>query len=479
MIMDDQYLNGEISHWMHAHAAPELGSAALADEYDLVVVGGGLTGLWTAYYAIEQDPGLRVLVLEAEEIGYGASGRNGGWLSPLLPGNRAVYARSSARGDEGVIAFQREMFSTISEVLAVLEREGIDADQHRGGQLTLAPTPAAMARMRAAREGHLRFGYSPEQVVVLDAGETRGRVNSATAHGGLFYPDTTRVDPAKLTRGLAQVLVRRGVTVREHTPAREVVAGRVRTDEGWVATTSTAVCLEAYTAALLGGRQVIPVNSSMVVTEPLPAEAWEQIGWDGRECLNDGAHTFIYAQRTADDRIAIGGRGAPYRYASGTPGRGESDARTTEHLRTRLGTMFPGVATPIAHAWRGVIGVTRDWCATVTVDDRSGIGVVYGFAGHGVTATNLAARTLVDRLGHRETDLTRLPWNEHRARAWEPEPLRWLGVHGMYTLFGLADRWEERRGAEKTALLARVGSKIAGLDEGRGRKPALADPPAT
>ncbi|QMW65388.1 FAD-dependent oxidoreductase [Mumia sp. ZJ1417] len=457
--------NGDVSHWMHAGDAPAFGPAALEDAYDLVVIGGGLTGLWTAYYAIARDPSARVLVLEAVEVGYGASGRNGGWLSPLLPGNRAVYARKSAQGADGVVAFQHEMFGAIDEVLAVLERERVDADQVRGGQLTLAPTPAAMARVKATREAHLRYGYEPSQVVLLDADETRARVSSATAHGGMFYPDTARVDPAKLTRGLAEVLRRRGVTISEHTPAREVTAHRVRTDRGSVDAGRIAVCLEAYTSQLLGGRQVIPVNSSMIVTDPLPASAWEQIGWDGRECLNDAAHTFIYAQRTADDRIAIGGRGTPYTYGSGTPGLGASDAKTTANLRRRLESMFPGIDFPVAHAWRGVIGVTRDWCANVTHDAASGVGVVYGFAGHGVTATNLAARTLLDRLDGVDSALTRLPWNEHRTRQWEPEPLRWIGVHGMYALFGLADRWEERTQAEKTALLARAGSRIAGLHE--------------
>lgn len=459
------YRNGEVSHWMHSGKAPVFGPAELEDAYDLVVIGGGLTGLWTAYYAIERDPAARILVLEAAEVGYGASGRNGGWLSPLLPGNRAVYARKSPRGTQGVLDFQHEMFGAIDEVLAVLDREGVDADQVRGGQLTLAPTPAAMARVKATREAHLRYGYEPSQAVLLDADATRARVNSATAHGGLYYPDTARVDPAKLTRGLAEVLRRRGVTISEQTPAAEVTAHRVRTRRGSLEAGRIAVCLEAYTSTLLGGRRVVPVNSSMIVTDPLPASAWEQIGWEGRECLNDSAHTFVYAQRTADDRIAIGGRGTPYKYGSGMPGDGASDARTTTNLRERLESMFPGVYFPVAHAWRGVIGVTRDWCANVTYDERTGVGVVYGFAGHGVTATNLAARTLLDRFEGVDSTLATLPWNDYRTRQWEPEPLRWMGVRGMYVLFGLADRWEERTQAEKTALPARIGSRIAGLHE--------------
>lgn len=454
--------NGEVSHWM-AGDAPAPARADLPAEADLVVVGGGLTGLWTAYYAQQRDPDRRIVVLEAERVGYGASGRNGGWMSTLLPGNRAVYARRA--GAEPVIAFQRELIATIDECLEVMDREGIDAGQVRGGQLSVARTPAQLERLRAAREGHLRFGYRPEEVDLLDGPAFRDRIAVDGALGGLSFPATARVDPARLTRGLARVLRARGVEVCEGTRVTGVLAGVVTTDRGEVRTRDTALCVEAWSAALLGGRDLIPVNSSIVVTEPLPASTWARIGWEGRECLGDAAHTFVYCQRTADDRIAIGGRGSPYRFGSGMPGDGAVDDRTVAALERRLHAFFPGVELPLAHAWRGAIGVTRDWCAAVTCDPVTRVAAVRGYAGHGVTATNLAARTMLDRLEGRRTPLTALPWNDHDSGRWEPEPVRWLGVHGMYRLFATADRWEESRGSARTSLLARVGARLAGLPE--------------
>ncbi len=429
---------------------------------DLVVVGGGLTGLWTAYYAVRRDPDLRVVVLEAEQVGYGASGRNGGWMSPLLPGNRAVYARQA--GAAAVVDFQRALTDTIEECLSVMEREGIEADQVRGGQLSVARTEAGLSRLRAVREGHLRYGFRDAEVRLLDGPAVHARIAVDGARGGLFLPATTRIDPAALVRGLARVLRERGVTICEQARVAALSAGLVSTSRGVVRTTHTAVCTEAYTAALLGGRDVVPVSSAIVVTEPLPDATWDRIGWGARECLGDAAHTFVYCQRTADGRIAIGGRGTPYAFGSGLPGDGEVDARTLAALETRLHTFFPGLELPLAHAWRGVIGVTRDWCAGVLHDPATRTGVVRGFAGHGVTATNLAARTLLDRLHGERTALTSLPWNDHDSGRWEPEPLRWLGIHGAYRLFAAADRWEEARGSRRTSLVARVGSRLAGLE---------------
>jgi glycine/D-amino acid oxidase-like deaminating enzyme len=457
-------------------SAPQSRTADLpGEEQDLVVVGGGLTGLWAAYHAAVDRPGAKIAVLEADEVGYGASGRNGGWLSPLLPGNRGVYARAARRrGQDGaaaVASFQREMDSVIDQTLRILDEEGIQADQHRGGHLRVATTPAAMKRLDRTHSADLAAGYRAEDVELLDADAVKKRIAISPALGGLLIRTTARVDPAKLVHGLAAVVRAKGVRILEGTRATRIAPGAVTTPRGTVRATTILTCLEAYSSGVdsdargLGRRDIIPVNSSMVVTNQLPGDVWERIGWQGRECLGDAAHTFVYAQRTADNRIAIGGRGTPYVFNSGTPGRGSVDARTVRTLCERLRLFFPGVEFTVEHAWRGAIGVTRDWCAGITFDPGSRIGVARGFAGHGVTATHLAARTLLDRAAGRDTALTRLPWNDHDSGRWEPEPLRWLGVHAMYHLFGVADRWEESRHSQNTSLIARFGSRLAGLSE--------------
>ena len=465
-------LNGSISHWMHQlppiSPSGENATPAGSPEgrhFDLLVVGGGFTGLWTAYYAKRLDPGLSIAVLEAEQVGYGASGRNGGWLSALIPGNRAVYARSSPGGIGSVRDFQQELFASVDEVLQVCADEGIDADQHRGGNLVVATTPAGLTRLDARRAADLRFGYAGRDVVRLDEDAVRERVAVAPARGGLYYPDVARIDPAKLVVGLADRLRQAGVRISEGTRVVEISSGRVATPDGVVTADKVVCATEGYSGPLLGDRTVIPINSSMVVTEPLPDDCWDRIGWRDGECLSDSAHTFVYAQRTADGRIAIGGRGRPYRFRSGTGGSGDTHRRTVEELRGRLEQFFPGLDFPIAHAWSGVLGVTRDWCAGVRWDPAARVGSIRGYAGHGVTATNLAARTVVDRAFERRTPLVDLPWNEHDSGRWEPEPLRWVGVHSMYRLFRLADDWEERRQSRRTSLLAEVGSRLAGLHE--------------
>lgn len=488
--------NGKISYWMEESDRPAfaaLATGASADDsnqapasdsssaplpkdtQDLLIVGGGLTGLWTAYFASLEHPDWTITVLEAKQVGYGASGRNGGWLSTLLPGNRAVYAQTvDAAGGDGLAAvrtFQQEMFTTIHDTLDVLRTEGIEAHQTQGGNLRIAQTPAGMQRILATYENDLEYGYSSDDVRILDASAVRARVNVDGVLGGAHYQHTNAVDPALLTRGLAKVVVTRGVRICEGTPVTHISQGRVTTTRGPVRGTTILCCLEAYSGTVtgdapgLGGRHLIPVNSSMIVTEPLDEETWARIGWDNRDCLNDAAHTFIYAQQTADGRIAIGGRGAPYAFNSGTPGDGEVSERTIAQLKHKLSALFPGVELPIAHSWRGIIGVTRDWCAGIYFDPATRLGAARGYAGHGVTATHLAARTLLDRAAGRTTVRTELPWNDHDSGLWEPEPIRWLGVHSMYRLFEFADSWEQRRGAEQTSLVARLGSRLAGLHE--------------
>ncbi len=459
------YPNGEISYWV----ASTSGDAARApltssDEVDVAVVGAGFTGLWTAYYLSRAAPQLRVAVLEAEHVGYGASGRNGGWLSHLMPGNRARYA-AGAGGLGGVVALQRAMTQGVDEVLRVTEAEQIAADQHRGGNLVLASTPASLGRLRARREADLHYGLAPDESILLSAERTRSRVNADRVLGGVYYPGVARIHPAKLARGLARAVEAGGVTIYERSPAQQVRPGAVVTPRATLTARHVLVCAEGYAGPLLGRRRIIPINSSMIVTEPLSAAEWRRIGWESAECLSDAAHMFIYAQRTADDRIAVGGRGVPYRFGSGTGSDGATAERTARALRARLERYFPDADLRVAHAWSGVLGVTRDWCASVRHDPATSLGSACGYAGHGVTAANVAARTLVDLVLDRDTELTRLPWVNHRSPNWEPEPVRWLGVHGMYRLFRAADAWEERRGSARTSLLARIGSRLAGLHE--------------
>jgi glycine/D-amino acid oxidase-like deaminating enzyme len=228
-------------------------------------------------------------------------------------------------------------------------------------------------------------------------------------------------------------------------------------------------CTEGFTARLPGTRRaLLPMNSSMVVTEPLSDSAWKEIGWDGFETLGDEAHAYMYAQRTADGRIAIGGRGVPYRFGSAVDHRGTTSPATAVALDQILRRMFPAAASArIEHAWCGVLGVPRDWCASVSYDAASRLGWAGGYTGHGVAAANLAGRTLAELVLGESSPLTSLPWVGHHSRQWEPEPARWAGVHSLYALYRLADRLESSAGSPSRVvageLLARAGDIVSGI----------------
>ena len=254
-----------------------------------------------------------------------------------------------------------------------------------------------------------------------------------------------RVHPVKLLTGLAAAAERLGVEIYERTPVRAIEPHAAQTRQGRVTARWVVRATEGYTASLRGQRRALaPINSSMIVTEPLADEVWEQIGWQGRELLGDGAHVYVYLQRTADGRIAIGGRGTPYRYGSRTDGSGDTPASTIASLRAKLAAMFPAAAgARIDHAWSGVLGAPRDWCVSVAADPASGLARAGGYVGEGVAASNLAARNLRDLILGRESELA---WVGRAPRRWEPEPLRWAGIRSVYWLYRRADTAERRSG---------------------------------
>ena len=405
------FVDGEVSYWYRELGMPSGRTELQADtEVDVAIVGGGLTGLWAAYYLKTAQSDLRVAVLEREFAGFGASGRNGGWLSAEMPGQPRRYAE--ARGIEATVSMQRAMFETVDEVIRVCDAQRIEAHIRKDGLLHVATNPAQYSRLKRRLASQRRFGWGSDDLLMLSADQLRERVNVAGAIGATWSPHCARVQPARLVRGLAAAVERLGVVIYEGTTVSEVRPGVAITDHGRVTATRIIRALEGFTATLKGlKRSWLPMFSSMVVTEPLPQSAREELGWKGAELVGDEAHGFAYAQRTLDGRIALGGRAVPYRYGSGLDLHGETMGTTVEQLQAMLGRLFPAAkAVGIEHAWTGVLGVPRDWCATVGLDESTGLGWAGGYVGHGVAATNLAGRTLADLVLRRDSDLVNLPW---------------------------------------------------------------------
>jgi glycine/D-amino acid oxidase-like deaminating enzyme len=423
------------------------------------IVGAGYTGLWTAYYLIRADPTLRIVVLEARFAGFGASGRNGGWLSGLVPGDRAGLARTHGR--EPVLAWQRALNNAVDEVIDVAAAEGIDAGIVKGGTMHVARNPAQAGRLAAEVAAERDWKVDGIAALTKDEADERIRIDGVVS--AYHNPHCARIQPAALARGLADTVERLGVTIYEQTPVTKITAGEAVTPHGVVRAPVVLRATEGFTPALPGlKRRWLPMNSSMVATAPIPAAVWASIGWDGRETLGDSAHGFFYAQRTVDDRIAIGGRSVPYRFASRTDVDGRVPERTIAGLSAVLHSALPQTRDiPITHGWCGVLGVPRDWQAGVTFDRSSGLGWAGGYVGHGVTASALAGRTLAELVGGHATERTALPWVGHRSRSWEPEPLRWLGVRTLYTAYKLADR-HEAGGRATTSPLAVLADRISG-----------------
>ncbi len=423
---------------------------------DVAIVGAGFTGLWTAYELLRREPSVRVVNVEAEISGFGASGRNGGWCSALFAGSRDATAKTHGR--DAAVALQRAMFATIDEIGQVLTEEGIDAHFHKGGNLEVATRAPHVARLRSHLAAERDWGFDETDVRWLEPDELRDRVNVAGGRGGVFTPHCARVHPARLVRGLGAAVERRGGTIFEQSRVQEIAPGRVATAAGEVRAPHVIVATEGYTPALPGRhRDVAPVYSLMIATEPLPAAVWDEIGWSGRETLSDGRHLIIYAQRTADDRIAFGGRGAPYHLHSSIEPAHDRDAAVHDGLWRVLLDLFPAISgRTVTHTWGGPLGIPRDWYPSVGLDPATGIGWAGGYVGDGVASSNLAGRTLADLVRGVSNERTALPWVNRRSPRWEPEPLRWLGVNLGLRVMGTADAAEERTGkpARRASLLA-------------------------
>jgi glycine/D-amino acid oxidase-like deaminating enzyme len=442
---------GSVSYWLETAGDDLSPRPALPGSVrtDVAILGGGYSGLWTAYYLLRAQPRLRVVILERDICGFGASGRNGAWCAPGL--NISLGRLARLHGRDAAIRTYAAVWDAVDEVGRVAQAEGLDIDWRRGGELIVSRGPHETPALEADMRELAAFGFG-DRARLLSAHELAARVRIAGAEAALFLPDAAAIHAAKLARGLARLVERMGATIYERTevtdyqPRRGGQPARLMTAAGTVEADVVVLAGEAYLTRLRRlHRSLIPVWSLIVLTEPLPERAWQQIGWQGHELIGSPRHTVVYLSRTHDGRLLFGGRGAPYRL--GSPIRDEYDRHEPTHamLREMAREWFPVLREhEFTHAWGGPLGMPRDWHPTISFDQRAGIASARGYIGHGVSTANLAGRTLAELVLDESSERTSLPLVNHRSRSWEPEPFRWLGVRFVQAGLERVDRIAER-----------------------------------
>ena len=437
-----------ISYWLE-NANDDLTPRAPLDrgaEADVAILGAGLTGLWTAYYLHRADPSLRIVVVERDIAGFGASGRNGAWCAPDL--NISMSRLARLHGEDAARRMQQATYDAVDEVGRAAAAEGIDAGFHKGGEIIVSRGPQGVPSLEESLAEYRRFGFG-DKYRLVGGDELKSRLWIAGATRALVSDDAAVVHPGRLTRGLARLLEREGIAILEQTPVTEVrprdAAGQATlvTPRGDVRAPVVVLAGEAYLSELEPlHRQLVPLWSLIVLTEPVSDEAWAEIGWQGREVVASTRLSIDYLSRTEDGRILFGGRGAPYRMGSPIRLAFDRHGPTHERLRGFVRAWFPSLRdVRFTHAWGGPLGMPRDWHPTMAFDPATGIATSRGYIGHGVSTTNLGGRVLTDLILGRSTPLTALPLVGHRSRDWEPEPFRFLGIrYAQWALARLDDQ---------------------------------------
>lgn len=434
---------------------PGLQPVDLGTSWDVVIAGAGFTGLWTALGILRNTPGAQVLLLEKNIAGFGASGRNGGWVSALFPTETPALIRR--HGHAAAEALRVAMAQTVDEVGRLASDYGIDCDFRKGGTTVLARNDVQLERARHHLAVTDELGIDR-----LEWREPADTVQATGVRGATWTPDCARVNPWALVRGLALAVEREGGVIREGTAATALRPGAVWTEHGTLRSHTVIDALEAYRQSLPGRRRMtLPLYSLMIATEPLPDSVFDEIGLAHGETFSDYRRLIIYGQRTADNRIAFGGRGAPYHFGSRIRPSYDRVPRVFDALRDTLTDMFPILSSAsITHRWGGPLGIPRDWHARVVFDPERRMGTAGGYVGDGVGLSQLAGFTLADLVTGVDSPRTRLPLVDTRWPLWEPEPLRYLGSMAGIIGTSIADRIEERTGRE--SLLGRALAPLTG-----------------
>ena len=411
----------------------------LQDHYDIAIIGGGFSGLWSAYHLKKLDASLKIALFEAKTLGFGASGRNGGWASSEYPVHKETLIKRIGS------SHTRELFDALNNSIDEIGEfsRGIDEVGFvKSGSLYFARNKAQLSRLKSkVSEGN----------TLLSAGEVKELINVDGVLGGVLNPISATIHPVNLLKALAAHLQKVGVSIFEGAWASPVPDG-VLVNSSLIKAPVVIQATEAFGAP---GREFIPLYSLMVATEPLDKTLWDEIGNSQRFTFAENSHMVNYAQRTIDDRIAIGGRGATYPFASRLKESKENTSRVHETIRSLLKSWFPVLSdVGFTHSWGGAVAVTRDWEPYVQWNPHQRFGRLGGYAGDGVTMSHLAAQILAYEVLDVKNELRNLHFVNQRIRKWEPEPIRYLGVNTLVKLSGIADTEERITG--RASLLNRV-----------------------
>jgi glycine/D-amino acid oxidase-like deaminating enzyme len=430
---------------------------------DVAIVGAGYSGLWSAYYLKKHNPKLNIAIVERNIAGYGAAGRNAGWcIGNIDPPSKVI---ASVYGKETAKATLRAVFQSVDEIGRIAQEEGIDIHYRKGGSLTLTLNPIQEKRMVKFLEKMRNLGIGQEDFRWLTKSETESLIKARHCRGAVFTPHCATIQPARLARGLAQVVERMGVAIYEQTTVERVEPKRVVTSHGLVQADTVVIATEGYTASILGyERAILPLHAWVIATEPLPASMWEEIGWRHGEGVSDARHFSVFCVRTKDDRITLGGLEANYYFGSKTREDDKNNPGVFQRLKGTLNGFFPAVKdVPISYGWGGPFGVSRGrWSkpGLVHYNAKRRVALIGGYLADGVCPSNLAGQALADLILERDTELLRLPLVAKSHADWEWEPFRWFAFKlGILALHG-ADRYESRTGKE--SLRSFIIEKVIG-----------------
>jgi glycine/D-amino acid oxidase-like deaminating enzyme len=432
------------SFWLETSGDPLVPRPALqrSEEVDIAILGGGYSGLWTAYYLLRANPGLRVAIVEKEIVGFGASGRNGGWCSSRFPVTPAVLQERF--GAQAARHLLLAMFDSVDEVGRICAEESIAADFRKGGILSLARGTHQLPLIRASYSAYDALGLA-EHFQLLSAADCHDRIKATNVHGGLYTPEGASLHPGKLVRGLAAAVEKRGGVIYEDTEVTQVCSGlnaRLITPGGELrARRAIILAGEAYLTKLRKfHRALLPMYSLISLSEPLTAGQWASVGWQNHESLASNRLTVDYLTRTADGRILFGSRGAPYEFGSRISDDQDNHAPTHARVHQAVVDWFPSLAgIRFTHNWGGPVGVPRDWMPSVRFDPAARLGFIGGYTGQGVATSNLAGRLLSSLVAADSSAACKLPLAQRTSPNWEMEPLRWLVVTYMQKAFQRID----------------------------------------